>query len=55
MSKNRMTILEKDMMDAQEIMDAQERICTKVRRIRSVALLDKLEDIINRIYRRGSR
>lgn len=41
--------------EEQEILDAQNRICGKVRRIRSLALLEKLEDMISRIYRRGAR
>lgn len=40
--------------DAEEIMELQERICAKVCRICSVALLEKLDDFVSRIYRRGS-
>lgn len=43
-------------MDEQdEILAAQDRIIYKVRRINNLALLDKLEDFISRIYRRGQR
>lgn len=38
-----------------EVQAAQDRICYKVRRITSLALLDKLEDFVSRIYRRGDR
>lgn len=41
--------------DDGDILDAQERIVAKVRKIRSMALLDKLDDFISRIYRRGER
>lgn len=37
-----------------EIEELQTRICYKVRRIRCVALLEKLEDMVTRVYRRGS-
>jgi hypothetical protein len=40
--------------DAEEIMELQERICQKVCRISCVALLEKLDDFVSRIYRRGS-
>ena len=40
--------------DAEEIMELQERICAKVCRISCVALLEKLDDFVSRIYRRGA-
>ena len=38
-----------------EICEAQERICRMVRRIWCLPLLDKAEDFLSKIYRRGSR
>lgn len=41
--------------DEDEVFDLQERICTKVRSIGSMEVLRRLDDIVKRIYRRGSR
>ena len=38
-----------------EVQEAQDRICYKVRKITNIALLDKLENFVSRIYRRGDR
>lgn len=38
-----------------EACEAQERICYMVRRIWCLPLLNKAEDFMRRIYRRGSR
>ena len=40
--------------EAEEIIEMQERICAKVCRISCLALLEKLDDFVSRIYRRGS-
>ena len=44
-----------DEQEEMEIDELQSRICYKISRIRCIALLEKLEDMVNRIYRRGSR
>lgn len=43
--------------DAEEdrVDDLQERICAKVRTIRCTALLEKVDDFLKRVYRRGAR
>lgn len=41
--------------DYKEAREAQERICYMVRRIWCLPLLDKAEDFMHRIYRRGAR
>lgn len=38
-----------------EIMELQDRICSKVRLIWSKELLKRLDDMVKRVYRRGSR
>lgn len=38
-----------------ELCEAQERICSMVRRIWCLPLLEKAEDFMRRIYRRGSK
>lgn len=43
------------MVEDDEVFDLQERICSKVRTICSVEVLQRLDDIVKRIYRRGSR
>lgn len=43
------------MEEVQDIQARQEEICRMVRRIRSEPLLDKLCDMVKRIYRRGAR
>lgn len=43
------------MVEGDEVFDLQERICSKVRTICSVEVLQRLDDIVKRIYRRGSR
>lgn len=37
------------------IVELQERICSKVRLIWNVELLKRLDDMVKRVYRRGSR
>lgn len=39
----------------QDVCEAQERICYMVRRIWCLPLLNKAEDFMKRIYRRGKR
>lgn len=39
----------------EEACEAQDRICYMVRRIWCLPLLNKAEDFVKRIYRRGSR
>lgn len=41
--------------DEDEVIDLQERICSKVRSIGSMEVLRRLEDIVKRVYRRGAR
>lgn len=43
------------MEEVQDIQARQEEICRMVRRIWSEPLLDKLCDMVKRIYRRGAR
>lgn len=42
-------------MEEERVDELQDRICAKVRTIRCTALLEKVDDFIKRIYRRGSR
>lgn len=35
--------------------ELQDRICAKVRTIRCTALLEKVDDFLKRVYRRGAR
>lgn len=41
--------------EVREIQDKQEEICRMVRRIWNLTLLEKAEDFLKRIYRRGAR
>ena len=38
-----------------EILELQDRICGKVRLIWNVEILKRLDDMVKRVYRRGSR
>ena len=46
---------EEQMDEVKDIQAKQEEICRMVRRIWSEPLLDKLTDMVKRIYRRGAR
>lgn len=46
---------DEQMEDVQSIQAKQEEICRMVRRIWCEPLLDKLTDMVKRIYRRGSK
>ena len=41
--------------EADEIEELQDRICQKVRSIGCLEVLRRLDDIVKRVYRRGSR
>lgn len=55
MNQKKYNRLMEEQEEVNEIQNKQEEICRMVRRIWSLPLLEKAEDFLKRIYRRGAR